>query len=132
MYYLLRDCSMYSLSIHVLPPNHYKFTIFSRFYFEITILFPKSPSIYYRFREINKNSLSASRFHNEFTVCFVNPLQIHIFRQITMHLLSATRNHYIVHNSLSRELTFFELTFFFTISLGIQYLFPEITTNTLY
>ena len=67
---------------------------FSRFNFEITILFPKSPSIYYLFREMNMNSLSASWFNNEFTVCFANSLSINFFRRITMDSLSVSRFYY--------------------------------------
>ena len=122
MYYLLRDCSMYSLSIHVLPPNHYKFTIFSRFYFEITILFRKSPSIYYQY---------------EFTICFEILQWSHcLFREFTLNPLFFAKLIWI--NYLFRDFTgnsssFWRLHYGYTnnfaISFRILYLFPEITTN---
>ena len=104
--------------IHLESTFHRLITInslsFPRFYIEIIIIFPKSPSIYYRFRDINNNSLFASTFHNEFTVCFVSPLFINIFRQITIDSLSATRNHYEYTN---RVVHFSTATFFSTATL---------------
>ena len=63
------------------------------------------------------NSLSSSRFHYEFTVCFENSAWIHFFRQITM-------------NSLSASQFSFDFAIFFATSLWIHYLNPEITMNS--
>ena len=98
----------YQFRKFTLNPFFRESTIFSRFHIEITILFPKSPSIHCLFREINLNSLSPSRFHNEFTVFFANPLWIHVF----------SPNHY-------------GFTICYAISLWTHYLFYDNTINTL-
>ena len=139
----------YQFRKFTLNPFFRESTIFSRFHIEITILFPKSPSIHCLFREINLNSLSPSRFHNEFTVFFANPLWIHVFSpnhygfticyaislwthylfyDNTINTLSASRFYYkFTMDTLLISQIHFKFTIFFAKSLYIHYRFREFT-----
>ena len=143
----------YQFRKFTLNPFFRESTIFTRFHIEITILFPKSPSIHCLFREINLNSLSPSRFHNEFTVFFANPLWIHVFSpnhygfticyaislwthylfyDNTINTLSASRFYYkFTMDTLLISQIHFKFTILFPKSLWLNYLRPEINLNSL-
>ena len=71
------------------------------------------------------NSLSASRFHYEFTICFANSPWIHyLFRRITMNFLSFSLFH------CKNTIFFRDFTIDFTNFLWIHNLLREFTLNS--
>ena len=139
------------ISYWLLCPSRFlfKFTIFSRNYYVHTLFYANSLSvsqrhlkstiafakplwiryeitlksiwIHYLFRDLSIKTLSASRFHYEFSVFSVNLPKIHyLFRDFTINSLSISRFHYefTIHLANCPWIHFFSRFHFdFTISI---------------
>ena len=102
--------------------NHYDFTICFSILLWIYYLLHVPLWIQYLFREIIMKSLSASRFHFEFTIPSPESLCF-LFREITICFAISSRIKFLPRNN-------YEFTLFFAISLWFHYLLRDFAMNT--